>query len=93
MRIVRVFTTRFISSRTANRRGLTSLCLLISLTVVACAAAPQTPEGMLAAAVSPMATPSIHPPDADASYHFMLGYQAELVQDMDRAIQEYQAAL
>jgi len=87
-----VFTTRVIPSRTANSRGLTSFCLLISLMVVACAAAPQTPE-MLAPAGTPKATPSIHPPDAAASYHFMLGYQAELAQDMDRAIQEYQAAL
>ena len=89
--------TRFIPGRTANNRGFTSLfsvtCLLISLMVVACAAAPQTPERMLAAASTPKATPSIHPPDAAASYHFMLGYQAELAQDMDRAIQEYQAAL
>jgi len=88
-----VFTTRFIPSRTANSRGLTSLCLLISLIVVACAAAPQTPERMLAPAGTVKATPSIHPSDAAASYHFMLGYQAELAQDMDRAIQEYQAAL
>jgi len=88
-----VFTTRVIPSRTANSRGLTSLCLLLSLTVVACATAPQTPEKVLAPAGSPKATPSVHPSDAAASYHFMLGYQAELAQDIDRAIQEYQAAL
>ena len=68
------------------------LCLLISLMVVACAAAPQTPE-ILAPAGTPTVPPPIPPPDAAASYHFMLGYQAELAQDMDRAIQEYQAAL
>ncbi len=85
-------TTSFMPSRTANSRGLTSFCLLISLMVVACAATPPTPE-MLAPAGTPKATPSIHPPDAAASYHFMLGYQAELAQDMDRAIQEYQAVL
>ena len=94
---MRIFTTRFIPSRTANSRGLTSLssvtCVLISLMVVACAAAPQTPERMLAPASAAKATPSTHSPDAAASYHFMLGYQAELAQDMDRAIQEYQAAL
>jgi tetratricopeptide (TPR) repeat protein len=88
-----VFTTRFIPNQTANSRSLTSLCLLISLMVVACAATPQTPERMLAPAGTLKATPSINPPDAAASYHFMLGYQAELAQDMDRAIQEYQAAL
>jgi len=67
--------------------------LLISLTVVACAAAPQPPERVLTSAGTPKAAPSNHPLDAAASYHFMLGYQAELAQDMDRAIQEYQAAL
>ncbi|TMQ24930.1 MAG: tetratricopeptide repeat protein, partial [Nitrospirae bacterium] len=69
------------------------MCLLISLMVVACAAAPQTPERMLTSAATSKATPSIHPPDAAASYHFMLGYQAEIAQNMDRAIEEYQAAL
>jgi tetratricopeptide (TPR) repeat protein len=92
-----VFSTRFIPSRTANSRGLTVLsrvmCVLISLMVMACAVAPQTPERALASAGAPKATPSTHPPDAAASYHFMLGYQAELAQDMDRAIQEYQTAL
>ncbi len=94
---MRILTTRFIPSRTANSRGLTSLssvtCSLISLMVVACATAPQTPERTLAPASAAKATPSIHSPDSAASYHFMLGYQAELAQDMDRAIQEYQAAL
>jgi tetratricopeptide (TPR) repeat protein len=61
--------------------------------VVACAATPETPERASAPARTPKPTPSIHPSDAAASYHFMLGYQAELAQDMDRAIQEYQAAL
>jgi tetratricopeptide (TPR) repeat protein len=94
-RIVRVFTTRVIPNRTAHSHvgeALGVLCLLISLMVVACAAAPQTPE-ILASAGTSKTTPTIHPPDAAASYHFMLGYQAELAQDMDRAIQEYQAAL
>jgi tetratricopeptide (TPR) repeat protein len=61
--------------------------------VVACAATPETPERVPAPVSTPKAAPSIHPSDAAASYHFMLGYQAELAQDMDRAIQEYQAAL
>ena len=90
-----MFTSRVIPSRTANSnvgQALSVLCLLIYLMVVACAAAPQTPE-MLAPAGTSKATAPIHPLDATASYHFMLGYQAELAQDMDRAIQEYQAAL
>ena len=92
-----MLTTRFIPGQTANSRGLTSLssmtCLLISLMAVACTAAPQMPEKALVSASTPTAMPSIHPPDAAASYHFMLGYQAELAQDIDHAIQEYQAAL
>jgi len=68
-------------------------CALISLALVACATAPQSPKETLTPASTPKAAPSVHPPDAAASYHFMLGYQAELVQDMDRAILEYQAAL
>ncbi|THJ08983.1 MAG: tetratricopeptide repeat protein [Nitrospira sp. CG24C] len=90
-------TTSFMPSRTANSRGLTAcggvMCALISLVLVACSAGHQTPDRILAAVGTAKATPSIHPPDAAASYHFMLGYQAELAQDMDRAIQEYQAAL
>jgi tetratricopeptide (TPR) repeat protein len=61
--------------------------------VVACASAPQTPEKIPASAGTPKSASSTHSPNATAAYHFMLGYQAELAQDMDRAIQEYQAAL
>ncbi len=88
---------RIIPSGTVNGRGLTSFlnvtCMLFPLMVMACAATPGTPERVPAPASTPKAAPSIHPSDAAASYHFMLGYQAELAQDMDRAIQEYQAAL
>ena len=69
-------------------------CVLVSLIVAACAAAPQMPDNKMAApSGTTKTTPLTHPPDAAASYHFMLGYQAELAQDMDRAIREYQAAL
>ena len=61
--------------------------------VVACASAPQTSEKIPASADTPKPASSTHSPNATAAYHFMLGYQAELAQDMDRAIQEYQAAL
>jgi tetratricopeptide (TPR) repeat protein len=84
-------------SRTANSRGLAllkaGLCALIPLALVACVATSQTSEKMLTPASTPKSATSIHPPDAAASYHFMLGYQAEIAQDMDRAIQEYHAAL
>ena len=69
------------------------MCWVLALMVMACASAPQTPEKIPASADRPKTTPSIHPTDATAAYHFMLGYQAELAQDMERAIQEYQAAL
>ncbi len=82
----------FVTNGNAGQ-ALSVMCLLISLMVVACAASPQTAETVIAPAGTPKAMPSIHPPNAAASYHFMLGYQAELAQDMDRAIQEYQAAL
>ncbi|RPH75617.1 MAG: tetratricopeptide repeat protein, partial [Nitrospiraceae bacterium] len=92
-----MFTTRVIPSRTANGQGFTSIsgvmCWLFPLLLVACAGAPQTPEKLPASADKPKPTSSIHSANATAAYHFMLGYQAELAQDTDRAIQEYQAAL
>jgi len=74
---VRMVTMPVIPSRTVNSRGLTSLCLLISLMMVACAVAPQTPE-KLALADPPKAASSVHPPDAGASYHFMLDTKLSL---------------
>ncbi len=89
--------TSLMPSRIANHRGLILLsrliCMLLSLVVAACAAAPQLPDKTAAPAGAPKALSTAHPPDAAASYHFMLGYQAELAQDLDRAIREYQAAL
>jgi len=67
-------------------------CLILSL-MAACVGAPQTPEIQAVPHTVKTPAPSPPPPDAAASYHFMLGYQAELAQDMDRAIREYQAAL
>ena len=65
---------------------------LFPLLVAACAAAPHQTAPVLTAAqaTKPASTPA---PDAAAAYHFMLGYQAELAQDTERAIQEYQAVL
>jgi tetratricopeptide (TPR) repeat protein len=60
----------------------------------ACAAAPQAgPE--LRSPVSQGTAPAQQeiPADPRAAYHFMLGYQAELAQETERAIQEYQASL
>lgn len=69
------------------------LCAFISLALGACATPSHAPDGKRAPVSTAKVAPAAHRPDASASYHFMLGYQAELVQDTDRAIQEYQAAL
>jgi tetratricopeptide (TPR) repeat protein len=71
-------------------RGL--IGIIIPLVIVACAAAPHSSDvaSSGAAAKKPVAAPAT---DASASYHFMLGYQAELAQDNDKAIQEYRAVL
>ena len=68
-------------------------CSLAPFLVAACAAAPPKPEALATTAMKETIAPPAHKPDAVASYHFMLGYQAELVQDLDRAIQEYHLAL
>jgi tetratricopeptide (TPR) repeat protein len=92
-----LFTTRIILSRKATNRAVASIssamCWVLALLVMACASVPQRPEKIPASADRPKTTSSTHPTDATAAYHFMLGYQAELAQDMERAIQEYQAAL
>ncbi|MEK6633237.1 MAG: hypothetical protein AABY94_07955, partial [Nitrospirota bacterium] len=68
------------------------LGILIPLVVVACAAAPH-PQETVSAGAAPK-KPAVAPAaDASASYHFMLGYQAELAQDNEKAIQEYRAVL
>ncbi|HEY6073031.1 MAG TPA: tetratricopeptide repeat protein, partial [Anaerolineales bacterium] len=69
------------------------LLSLVPLLVAACVAAPHGPETLATVTVQTKVVPPSHTSDAAAAYHFMLGYQAELVQDMDRAIQEYRAAL
>lgn len=71
-------------------RGL--IGIIIPLVIVACAAAPHSSDvaGSGVAVKKPAAAPAT---DASASYHFMLGYQAELAQDNEKAIQEYRAVL
>lgn len=67
--------------------------LLVLLLLVSCTTSPYSTTGATASPVADKPNPSPHPPDASATYHFMLGYQAELSQDTDRALREYQAAL
>lgn len=72
------------------------LTLLVMPSIVAsCAAAPQVQHGA-APSQSQVPSPSsqLSPPtDPRAYYHFVLGYQAELEQDGERAIKEYLTAL
>ncbi|BCA54484.1 hypothetical protein W02_16240 [Nitrospira sp. KM1] len=58
----------------------------------ACGTSPK-PSTPAAVAPAQKASPAQRPLDAAAAYHFMMGYQAELAQDTDRALKEYQAAL
>src|SRR5262249_60594619 len=75
--------------RPAWFRILLSL-LVIPLIVVSCTSIPQAGTGSASSASSPQGPPP--PSDPQAYYHFMLGHQAELAQDFERAIREYQAA-
>ena len=71
-------------------------CGLVSLSVLlACASPPPTKVSRSAeAAEAPTpAASAARPADASAAYHFMLGYQAELAQNSEEALKEYQAAL
>jgi tetratricopeptide (TPR) repeat protein len=70
------------------------LAILTSVTM-ACSGAPTTKAPPPAIPNIKPAPPRLLPASADsrASYHFMLGYQAELDQEPERALKEYQAAL
>ena len=66
------------------------LPLFLSGAMVACAASPQ-PQTTLPRATAVPPPPST--PESDATYHFMMGHQAELAQDLDTALKEYHTAL
>lgn len=88
---LRMLTRSTIGRRTTPGPGI-SLALIL-FTVIACAAAPQAPQATVISQPTVKSKPSGHSLDASAAYHFMLGYHAELSQDIDRAIHEYHAAL
>ena len=72
------------------------MCGLVSVSILlACASPPPAKLAKSAeAAESPKPAPAVsRPADASAAYHFMLGYQAELAQNSEQALREYQAAL
>jgi len=70
-----------------------TLGVVLSFTIVACAAAPYVKEAPASSVVSAKPKRVASHPDSAATYHFMLGYQAELVQDSDTALREYRTAL
>ena len=75
----------------------TTVVLLASLACVT-AACQSAPQARPAPPVTPVAAPTIprvapSSSDSRASYHFLLGYQAELEQETEQAIKEYQLAL
>lgn len=74
-----------------SRLGQAGWLAVIPLAIAACAATPVKPEPTPGATISSAKQAPV--PDAGAAYHFMLGYQAELAQDAERAIQEYLAVL
>lgn len=70
---------------------LAGLSCLVTACHTATPSRPVPPVTPSAVPVPPRATPSLS--DSRASYHFLLGYQAELEQETERAIKEYQSAL
>lgn len=75
-----------------HARGVRFLCMVMVLTA-GCAAAPPQAEQPSKFVDNPKPTPAARPTDPSAAYHFMLGYQAEMAQNFDLALKEYQAAL
>jgi tetratricopeptide (TPR) repeat protein len=66
----------------------------IPLVAVACATAPHGESSPVDVNASDLvAAKAQQVADSRAAYHFMLGYQAELAQDTERAIREYESAL
>jgi tetratricopeptide (TPR) repeat protein len=77
-------------------RSWRGVCGAVSASLlIACAASPPAKLAKSAeASESPKpAAAASRPADASAAYHFMLGYQAELAQNSEQALKEYQAAL
>ncbi len=65
--------------------------VVMSLAIVACAGSPHAHETQKQEATRNQVNPPA--PDSDSTYHFMMGYQAELAQDVETAVKEYRAAL
>jgi tetratricopeptide (TPR) repeat protein len=66
--------------------------LFLPCVLVACATATQ-PQKTAPPPPSTAQQPPQAAPESEATYHFMMGHQAELAQDLDTALKEYQTAL
>lgn len=91
-----------LQEKSASRRQGKVRDTVNMLSVIACVVLLQacgtpsrsTPPPAVASVVAPPPVkPALPQSDSRASYHFMLGYQAEMDQDTERAIKEYQMAL
>src|SRR5690349_4255767 len=93
--LVRPMTRRGCYTDAVDGRSVRCLCGVISLSVLlACASPPPARMARAELAETPKAaSTATRPADPSAAYHFMLGYQAELAQNSEQALREYQAAL
>jgi tetratricopeptide (TPR) repeat protein len=91
----RKMTPRGCYTDAVDGRSVRCLCGVVSLSVLlACAAPPPARVARAELAETPKAAAAAaRPADPSAAYHFMLGYQAELAQNSEQALREYQAAL
>ena len=83
-------------SAAVARRFVQCLGILLPFLLLlsgACATAPKQSEQPTKVVESAKPAPVARQTDASAAYHFMLGYQAELAQNSELALKEYQAAL
>ena len=70
-----------------------TLLFILSLSITACAFSPGMEQSLSSSLTHAQPKRVVSHPDSAATYHFMLGYQAELAQDIDTALREYQTAL
>jgi tetratricopeptide (TPR) repeat protein len=91
----RPMTERGCYTDAVDGRSVRCLCGVVFLSVLlACASPPPARVARAELAETPKAaSTAARPADPSAAYHFMLGYQAELAQNSELALREYQAAL
>jgi tetratricopeptide (TPR) repeat protein len=67
--------------------------LFLPCALVACSTTAPQPHKTPASSIATVQQPPPATPESDATLHFMMGHQAELAQDFETALKEYQAAL